>query len=190
MQVTLAPSTAAEARLLAAFINDIADLMDTGLPPVITAPTPSADVALPVTEATAKKSRSRKSATTAEDPAASTSAETAEAAAAGSNPGAEKTQSDSSPAEAGNDNAPAASEQAASSAEPDGNSKESPASPDASGANTRVVSLDDLRTLFGTLTQKGKRTEAVAVVRKYGANGLAEIPEDKRGAVHSELEAL
>lgn len=191
MQVTLAPSTAAEARLLAAFINDLADLMETGLPSVISAPTLPAEIARPEPEASSgKKPRSRKSATTAETPAESTSGETAAPAAADSAPGPETTQSDSSLAEAGNDPAPAATELAASSAEQAGATEESPASPDAADAAPQVVSLDDLRVMFGNLTQAGKRNAAVAVVRKYGANGLAEIPEDKRGDVRREWEAL
>ena len=53
-----------------------------------------------------------------------------------------------------------------------------------------VVSLDALRVAFGTLAQAGKRAQAVTVVRNHGANGLAEIPEDKRAAVLAEFKAL
>lgn len=157
MQITLNAVNPAETRLVAAFLNDLADLQElqrgTPLPAGLELPAP--------TQAEAKEAIAPPKKTRAKKPVA----------------------------EAGND-APAATEVAESSAEPDGATEASQASPNASAAEAQVVSLDELRVLFGTLTQAGKRTQAVAVVREYGANGLAEIPEEKRGEVFAKLKGL
>lgn len=171
MQVSIAPSTAAEARLLAAFINDLADLMESGLLPVITDPAP---VVAPE-EPTAKKSRSKKSA--APEPAPSQPTST----------GPEPTQSDSSPVEAGNESAATATEPATSSSEATENTEASEASPSASPVE---VSVDDLRVAFGELTQRGLRDKAVAIVRSFKANGLAEVKECDRAAVLAKFKEL
>ena len=157
MQITLNAVNPAETRLVAAFLNDLADLQElqrgAPLPAGLELPAP--------TQAEAKEAIAPPKKTRAKKPVA----------------------------EAGND-APAATEAAESSAEPDGATEASQASPNASAAEAQVVSLDELRVLFGTLTQAGKRTQAVAVVREYGANGLAEIPEEKRGEVFAKLKGL
>lgn len=174
MQLAITVGSAAEARLVAAFMQDFAELIELQRDAV---PAPAPEFA-PIAEAAApaKKSRARKeptpSATTAEALVESGSSETAAPAA-----------------EAGNAPAPAATEPAVSSAVPAGNSEDSAASPAASAA-TEPVTLDQLRVLFGELSQQGKRTPAIAVVRGFKANGLAEIPEDQRGEAYAQLKAL
>ena len=161
MQVSLTPSSAAEARLLAAFINDLADLMDLGTPAVVAAPTPPEQVAARVTEAvTPPAAPSRKPRAKKTDPDASESA----------------TEKKAETGEAPTLDAPAPAESAEA-----GESPEAPA---------KEVSLDDLRVLFGSLTQEGKRPAAVEVVRSYGANGLSEIKEEQRAEVFAKLKGL
>ena len=171
MQITLAATTAAETRLVAAFLNDLADLQDLQRDTQPPAPTQAeAKEAIPPP----KKTRAKKN---------DTGNESATTAESGSS---ETTQ----PAADEGKGAPAATEPAASSEEPVGTTEVSPDSPSVSAAEERACSLDELRVLFGELSQAGKRAGAVAIVRKYGANGLAEIPEDKRAAVLAEFKAL
>lgn len=170
MQLAITVGSAAEARLVAAFMQDFAELIELQRDAV---PAPAPEFA-PIAEAAApaKKSRARKettpSATTAEVPVESGSSETAAPAA-----------------EAGNVPASAATEPAVSSAAPAGTEASQPAS-----AATEPVTLDQLRVLFGELSQQGKRAPAIAVVRGFKANGLAEIPEDQRGNAYAQLKAL
>lgn len=179
MQITLNAVNPAETRLVAAFLNDLADLQElqrgTPLPAGLDLPS--------TTQAEAKEAIAPPKKTRAKKPVAEAGNESATTAESGSSETAQPA------ADAGND-APAATEVAESSAEPDGATEASQASPNASAAEAQVVSLDELRVLFGTLTQAGKRTQAVAVVREYGANGLAEIPEEKRGEVFAKLKGL
>lgn len=175
MQITLAATNAAETRLVAAFLNDLADLQELQRDIQPTAPTQAEakEAITPPKKTRAKKNDTgNESAATAEQAAESGSSETAQ------------------PAADEGKGAPAATEPAASSAEPDGATEASPDSQDVSAAGDQACSLDELRVLFGTLTQAGKRPQAVAVVREYGANGLAEIPEEKRGEVFAKLKGL
>ena len=181
MQVTLNPGSPAEVRLIAAFMQDLAELQElqaeswrTHAAPIDTLGAPaSAPTQAEAKEAItpAKKTRSKKTepAVTAEAAAESGSSETAQTAG-----------------EAGNAPAPAATEPAASTEAPAGTT----ASVQEDGQSAHSVTLDELRVLFGQLTEAGKRTEAITVVRGYGANGLAEIAEDKRGEVFAKLKAL
>ena len=173
MQVTLNPGSPAEVRLIAAFMQDLADLQELTLTPSAYPEQPPAPTQAEATEAItpAKKTRSKKTepATTAEPAVESGSSETAQTAG-----------------EAGNAPAPAATEPAASTEAPAGTT--APVQED--GQSAHSVTLDELRVLFGQLTEAGKRTEAITVVRGYGANGLAEIAEDKRGEVFAKLKAL
>lgn len=183
MQITLNAVNPAETRLVAAFLNDLADLQElqrgAPLPAGLDLPSP--------TQAEAKEAIAPPKKTRAKKPVAEAGNESATTAEAAAESGSSETAQPA--ADAGND-APAATEVAESSAEPDGATEASQASPSASAAEAQVVSLDELRVLFGTLTQAGKRTQAVAVVREYGANGLAEIPEEKRGEVFAKLKGL
>lgn len=175
MQVTLNPGSPAEVRLIAAFMQDLAELQELQAESWRTqaeaiAPGPTQAEATEAI-APAKKTRSKKTepATTAEPAVESGSSETAQTAG-----------------EAGNAPAPAATEPAASTEAPAGTT----ASVQEDGQSAHSVTLDELRVLFGQLTEAGKRTEAITVVRGYGANGLAEIAEDKRGEVFAKLKAL
>ena len=187
MQITLNAVNSAETRLVAAFLNDLADLQElqrgAPLPAGLDLPAPTQAEAKEAI-APPKKTRAKKPDAAPVADAGNESATTAEAAAeSGSSETAQPA------ADAGND-APAATEVAESSAEPDGATEASPDSQVVSAAADQACSLDELRVLFGTLTQAGKRTQAVAVVREYGANGLAEIPEEKRGEVFAKLKGL
>lgn len=175
MQITLAATNAAETRLVAAFLNDLADLQELQRDIQPTAPTQAEAkeaITPPKKTRTKKNDTGNESAATAEQAAESGSSETAQ------------------PAADEGKGAPAATEPVASSEEPAGTTEASPDSPSVSAAEERACSLDELRVLFGELSQAGKRAGAVAIVRKYGANGLAEIPEDKRGAVYAEMKGL
>ena len=186
MQITLNAVNSAETRLVAAFLNDLADLQElqrgAPLPAGLDLPAPTQAEAKEAI-APPKKTRAKKLDAAPVADAGNESATTAEAAAESGSP------ETAQPADAGNA-APAATEPAASSAEPDGATAASPDSQAVSAAGDQACSLDELRVLFGTLTQAGKRTQAVAVVREYGANGLAEIPEEKRGEVFAKLKGL
>ena len=182
MQITLNAVNSAETRLVAAFLNDLADLQElqrgAPLPAGLDLPAP--------TQAEAKEAIAPPKKTRAKKPVAEAGNESATTAEAAAESGSPET---AQPADAGNA-APAATEPAASSAEPDGATEAPPDSQVVSAAGDQACSLDELRVLFGTLTQAGKRTQAVAVVREYGANGLAEIPEEKRGEVFAKLKGL
>lgn len=174
MQVTLNPGSPAEVRLIAAFMQDLAELQELQAESWRTHAAPIDTLGAPAsapTQAPAKKTRGKKTepATTAEPAVESGSSETAQTAG-----------------EAGNAPALAATEPAASTEAPAGTT----ASVQEDGQSAHSVTLDELRVLFGQLTEAGKRTEAITVVRGYGANGLAEIAEDKRGEVLAKLKAL
>lgn len=177
MQVALTPSSAAEVRLLAAFMQDLADLMETA-PPADFAPV-AAFVPVPEGNAPApapKRTRGKKetSATTAETPVESGSSETAAPA------------SD----EVGNDAAPAATEPVASAEAQAGSTTTTTEAGPAASAATAPVSIDTLRKLFGELTAAGKREQAISVVREYKVNGLGELKDEDRPAVFAKLKAL
>lgn len=160
MQVTLNPGSPAEVRLIAAFMQDLADLQEL----MYTPEQPAAPIQAEATEAIAqpKKTRSKKTEPVVESGSSETAAPVE--------------------GEAGNA-APAASTEA-----PDGANQKAPAAgPDAS---VPVASLDEMRILFGKLTEAGKRDAAIAVVRSYKVNGLAEIPEVLRGEVFAKMQAL
>lgn len=175
MQVALTPSSAAEVRLLAAFMQDLADLMETAPPADNAHGTPGCAPFMPVVEGNApapKRTRGKKetSATTAETPAASGSPETVAAASV----------------DAGNASALAATEPAASSEAQAG----STTTTSEAGQDASAVSVDTLRKLFGELSAAGKRDSAIAVVREYKVNGLSDLKEEDRPAVFAKLKAL
>lgn len=181
MQVALTPSSAAEVRLLAAFMQDLADLMETNtttIPPVDNAHVAAGCAPFVPAEAgnAPKRTRGKKetSATTAETPAASGSSETVTTAKA----------------ESGNDPAAAATAPAASSEAQAGSTNTTSAAGQDASAVQGPVDIDTLRKLFGELTAAGKREQAIAVVREYKVNGLGELKEADRPAVYAKLKAL
>lgn len=170
MQVAFTPTTPAEARLLAAFIQDYADLLEQQVSQI---PLPNFVVSEPAAApALEKKSRPKKSAATAEQATESGSVETAAPVAT-----------------EGNEAAPAATEPVASSEEPAGNTTAAEDSPAAASA-PEEVSIDALRQVFGELSQAGKRDAAVKIVRSKGVNGLAEIKPEDRADVLAQFKGL
>lgn len=169
MQIALTPSSAAEVRLLATFMQDYADLLEVQQvqPPVLNSAVAEGATPFVPVEAPPKKPRSKKetSATTAETPAASGSAETATAAsvegnAAAATPGA------STEAPDGSTTTESAAGQSASAAEP--------------------MTHDKLRVLFGELTQRGD-TVKQAIIAAFGKLGYANIkaiPVDELQQAH------
>jgi hypothetical protein len=176
MQVALTPSSAAEVRLLAAFMQDLADLIEAqGSPAEVVAPfvpVPEGNVTAPAPKRTRGKKET--SATTAETPVESGSSETAAPASA----------------EAGNASAPAATEPAASSEAQAGSTTTDTAAGQDAAAAPEKVDIDTLRKLFGELTAAGKRDDAIAVVRAYKVNGLGELKDADRPDVFAKLKAL
>ena len=179
MQVTLNPGSAAEVRLIAAFMNDYADLVDiqnTSAPAVSNDNVaPGAEQFKPVEEKPAPKRTRKTSAATAETPAESGSSETASPAG-----------------EAGNENAPAVTESAESTEAQAGEKKTESATAPASDATEPDVTHDDLRKLFGELSQQGedKRKAAIAVVTGAGFKMIKEITKDKLAEVFAGMKAL
>lgn len=165
MQVTLNAATPAETRLIAAFLNDLADLQETGAPvPAIESSAPTqAEATAAITQP--KKTRAKKEtpAATVTEPDGSTQTQNSDAAAA-ENKGNES----------------------ATTAEP---ANESGSSETAEAAS-KEYTTDDLRTLFGAIAQKGRRDKAVKVVRSYGFNGISEISADKLNEVGAELQKI
>lgn len=172
MQLAITIGSAAEARLVAAFMQDFAELIEVQRDAVPAVIVPPADVV-----AQPKKTRAKK------DTAPAGETQSAGTASTAVESGSSET---AAPATEGNEPAPAASEPAASTEAPAG---ETTASPAASSVPAPVT-LDQLRVLFGELSQAGKRAQAIAVVRGLKANGLAEIAEDKRGEAYAQLRAL
>lgn len=204
MQFILDPRTPAEARLLAAFINDYADLVElqteqyrlesTAGVGQLAAETLKA-AATQAETTSAKKGRTKKTeaAATATEPAGST-------ANPSSDPAAASTTTEST-AESGNSTSSAATADTAAAsvstgtAEPAGNNDEN--FDDGQGLATQSdavkVTHDDIKKLLGTLSQNGKRGEAVKTIRGYGDkgyNGVSEIAEADLFPIYAKLKAL
>lgn len=156
MQIALTPSSAAEVRLLAAFMQDYADLLETQLvPPPVTNESVAAGCApfQPAPEP-AKKSRTKKDTTSA------------------------------APAADGNA-APVASEPAASTEAPAGStSSASEAGP--SAASAEPMTHDKLRVLFGELSQRGEdvKMAIVGVFKELGYPNIKAIPAEELQNAH------
>lgn len=153
MQVTLNAQGPAETRLLAAFLNDLADLQE-----INRVPPPVVDTPVAEDKPAPKKSRAKKEDSTPAPAAADSTVETSSV----SEPEPEQTSA-------------AGAEQAAES------------SPQETAAD---VTHDDLRTLFGRLTEAGKRDAAIKVIKSFGVNAIKDIPADKLAEVSAKLGEL
>ena len=166
MQVTINVTSVPEARLVAAFMQDYADLLELQHVPQAAPEQPT------VEEAPVKKSRAKKT-----DPvvttAASSSSEQETVTAAPVAESAASTQEAATTTE-GNDSATTAEA----------------ATESGSSETAEPVTTDDLRKLFGELSQNGKRDEAVKIVRSYGFNAIKDISADKLDEIHGKLKAL
>lgn len=77
--------------------------------------------------------------------------------------------------------------------EPEGNESATtaePATESGSEETAAPVTIDDLRILFGELSQNGKREDAVKLVRSFGFNSIRDISPDKMGEIYGKLKAL
>ena len=186
MQVTLNPSSAAEVRLIAAFMNDLADLLELETEKLATrfrnctlgsafgTATPAAAeeaAPTPAEEVTVKKSRAKKTppATTVAEPEESTlETKVADASTA--------TEPDTSCSEEEPGNEPAATAE----------------TPVESGSpeTAEPVTHDTLRKLYGDLVTAGKRDEVVKAVKSFGVNAIKDIPADKLYEVHAAMLAV
>ena len=184
MQVTLNAGSPAESRLIAAFLQDLADLQEQQIEESkawmqqhgFTTTAPSAPTQAEAAEAIApaKKSRSKKT-----DPSETPASTATEPASSATTSGASTvTEPASSQSAEGN--------ASATTAEP---AVVSGSSENAEPA-AKAYSTDDLRKLFGDLAQKGRRDKAVAIVRSYGYNGIAAITADKQDEIGAKLDAL
>jgi cell division septation protein DedD len=142
MQVAFTPSTPAEARLVAAFMVDYADLLE------LNAPAPLVGDQTTGSVQAEKPKRTRRA----------VSAETSQP-----------------------DPAPAATQPAPEPA---------PAETASAPESPSEITVDQLRVLFGELSQANKREQAVALVRQHGFNSIREITDDKRTAIYGQLKAL
>lgn len=176
MQVTLYPHSPAEKRLLAAFMNDLAELQEIERANDPTHPYPvqpevsNANVAEgcekfaePETPAPAKKSRAKKT----------------DAAQSAENTSASETSSE--PAAAGD----SGNDAATVSAEAGGSTETTTADP-ASPVHTH----DELRKIFAALTQAGKGDLAIKELGKLGHTSIKGIPADKLDEAHAVMVAL
>lgn len=163
MQITLNAGNPAETRLIAAFLNDLADLQELQHEGFRSGINAAAQVSEPVL-------------------AAPTQAEATEAIAPPKKTRAKKP--DPAPVE---DPVPVAEEagnESATTAEPAAESGSSKTAEPAS------VDHDTLRVLFGELAQINKREDAVKIVRSYGYNGIKDIAPENLGEIHGKLLAL
>ena len=53
-----------------------------------------------------------------------------------------------------------------------------------------VIKLEDVRHLLATLSQSGKQKEVKALIQKFGAKKLTDIPEEKYPELLEEAEAI
>lgn len=140
MQVAFTPSTPAEARLVAAFMVDYADLLELNTPAPLVGDQTTGSVQAE------KPKRIRKPAAETPQP----------------DPAPAATQTAPEPGPAATEPPPAATE----------------------------VTVDQLRVLFGELSQANKREEAVALVRKHGFNSIRDIADEKRADIFAALKAI
>lgn len=180
MQVTLNPSSAEEVRLIAAFMNDLADLQELetekfqakffgkGIPELLkeqnAAPAPA------VEEAPVKKSRSKKP---TESVSVAAEQKTSEPTSTGADESGDAPTASPSE-EAGNEPATTAETVVESG----------------SSETAEPVTHDTLRKLYGDLVTAGKRDEVVKAVKSFGINAIKDIPADKLEEVHAAMLAV
>ena len=174
MQITLNAGNPAETRLIAAFLNDLADLQALQHEKLRSAIDSAAEHTAPVLAAPTQAE-----ATAAITPPKKTRAKKTETAPVEEQASAEPVpEKEPAPVEteAGNGSA--------TTAEPAAESGSSETAEPAS------VDHDALRVLFGELSQINKREDAVKIVRSYGYNGIKDIAVEKLGEIHGKLLAL
>lgn len=179
MQVTLTPDSPAEKRLVAAFMNDLADLQELQREQLHEALNAcrSQVVAIGGTEEAAEQQTQpekpkRTSRAKKEEPSA-TGAETPVESGSSSAP------AETAQGEAGNASAPTVTEEAPGSA---AETTSSPATP--------AHSHDDLRKLFAGLNQAGKGDAAIAALGKLGHTNIKGIPAEKLDEAYDVMAAL
>lgn len=57
-------------------------------------------------------------------------------------------------------------------------------------AKAEPITRDTLRTLFGELVQAGKRDAAIAAVKSFGYDAIRSIPDDKLAEVHAAMKKV
>ncbi|WP_163195251.1 hypothetical protein [Clostridium thermarum] len=55
---------------------------------------------------------------------------------------------------------------------------------------SKTVALEDVRAKLAALSQSGKQKEVKALIKKFGANKLTEVPEEHYEALLKEAEAI
>lgn len=176
MQITLTPANPAETRLIAAFLQDLADLQET--PESNVAQVLQATVGSPSSagDAAPRKPRTRKEKTDSNPPAS--------AQAENANTGA-PTATDSG---AHQDDASAPETSSAASAEEAGASSSNET---ASAAEAdEKIDHDSLRVLMGRCAQANKRAESVQIVKGYGYSGISAIKPEHFAEINAKLKGL
>lgn len=173
MQITLTPANPAETRLIAAFLQDLADLQETPesnvaqvLQAAVGAPPSAGDTA-------PRKPRTRKEKTDSNPPAS--------AQAENANTGA-PTATDSG---AHQDDASTPETSSAASAEEAGASSSS----ETADADEKI-DHDSLRVLMGRCAQANKRAESVQIVKGYGYSGISAIKPEHFAEINAKLKGL